>query len=237
MLPELRQHLFIGKKMSIEILKEDDSVIICVKPAGILSTDEPGGLPELVRETLKDPYADIKTVHRLDRVVSGLAVLARNSETASDLGKQIMEGSFEKEYIAVVYGRPESSQGTYTDLLLRDKKERKSYVVEKIDKGVQEAILDYKVLQEAGNMTLVRIRLQTGRTHQIRAQFSSRGMPIVGDKKYSTIEDGCNIALWSCRLAFRHPETGERIDARLAPGSVYPWNLFSEIEEKIRYEF
>lgn len=223
--------------MSIKIIKEDESVLICIKPAGVLSTDEPGGMPELVRETIGNPQADVRTVHRLDRVVSGLMVLARNGETASELGKQIMNGHFEKEYLAVVHGKPDENQGTYTDLLQRDKKERKSYVVKKMAKGVQEAVLEYRVLQCCRDMALLRIRLKTGRTHQIRAQFSSRNMPLVGDRKYSTLEDGCDIALWSYRLAFNHPETGERIDIRLQPDERYPWNLFDSIGERISDEF
>lgn len=208
----------------MEFLYTDSDILVCVKPAGVLSTDEPGGVPELAREALGDPAAQVRTVHRLDRVVSGLMVLARNAQAASELSRQIRDREFEKEYLAVVHGCPEEPKGRYTDLLLRNKPERKTYVVTEMAKGVQEAILDYQVLARKDGLTRVAIQLQTGRTHQIRAQFSSRGLPLVGDRKYSLLEDNCNIALWSHRLAFTHPATGERMDFSLEPPGIYPWD-------------
>ena len=105
----------------MEILYLDDDIIVCIKPPRVLSTDEPGGLPELIRQELRNPTADVRTVHRLDRVVSGLMVLARNSVSASELSRQIRENQFEKEYLAVVHGCPENQSGTLRDLLIRDK--------------------------------------------------------------------------------------------------------------------
>ena len=204
----------------------DNSIIVCVKPAGVLSTDEPGGVPPLAREALGDPNAEVRTVHRLDQVVGGAMVLARSKAAASALGQQVMSRRFEKEYLAVIHGAPEADAGTFTDLLWRSKPERKTYVVTEPGKDVQEAVLDYEVLGKTGALSLVRITLRTGRTHQIRCQFSSRGLPLVGDRKYSTLQDGCGIALWSYRLAFDHPDTGERIDLRLAPPAVWPWTAF-----------
>ena len=207
----------------MELIYHDEDVLVCVKPAGILSTDEPGGVPELARQALGDPKADVRTVHRLDAVVSGLMVLARNAAAASELSRQIREQSFGKEYLAVVHGRPECDTGTYVDLLLRDKRERKTYVVTEGAKGVQKAILDYQVMSSNGDLTRVAIQLRTGRTHQIRCQCSSRGLPLVGDRKYSLNEDGCNIALWSHKIAFDHPKTGKRMGFQLAPPEIYPW--------------
>ena len=209
----------------MELIYQDDDVLVCVKPAGVLSTDEPGGVPELARQALGDTNADVRTVHRLDAVVSGLMVLARNASAASELSRQIREQSFGKEYLAVVHGRPEEDAGTYVDLLLRDKRERNTYVVTEGAKGVQEAILDYQVLNSNGDLTRVAIQLRTGRTHQIRCQFSSRGLPLVGDRKYSLNEDGCNIALWSHKIAFEHPRTGKRMEFRLPPPQDYPWTV------------
>ena len=217
----------------MEIIYSDKSIIICIKPAGVLSTDEPGGMPELIRAELGNEHANVRSVHRLDRVVSGVMVFARCHRAASDLGKQVMDKSFSKEYLAVVHGVLPEKEGRMTDLLARNKAERKTYVVYEPGKDAQEAILDYKVLQENEGLSLVRIKLQTGRTHQIRAQFSSRGLPLVGDKKYSINEDECDIALWSFRLKFRHPESGEMIDIRKAPPEVYPWTLFKDIEGQI----
>ena len=204
----------------MEILYMDADVIVCIKPPRVLSTDEPGGLPDLIRQELGDPKADIRTVHRLDRTVSGLMVLARRSKAAAELSRQIREGEFHKEYLAVVHGTPEG--GTLKDLLLRNKAERKTYIVNEPGKDVQEAILHYQVLNSRDALSRVRIQLETGRTHQIRAQFSGRGMPLVGDRKYGLGED-CEVALWSYRLAFRHPYSGKPMEFILEPPQVYPW--------------
>lgn len=207
----------------MELIYQDNDIIVCIKPPKVLSTDEPGGLPELVRQALGDPKADVRTVHRLDRVVSGLMVLARNKASASELSRQIREDRFQKEYMAVVRGDPGQDRGTLRDLLQRNKQERKTYIVTEPGKDVQEAILHYQVLSRAEGLTRVRIQLVTGRTHQIRAQFSSRGMPLVGDRKYSTLEDDCQIALWSYRLGFQHPATGQTMRFEMEPPRVYPW--------------
>ncbi len=206
----------------MELIYQDSDIVVCVKPPRVLSTDEPGGVPELVRAALGDPKADIRTVHRLDRVVSGLMVLARNAAAASELSRQIRDGEFGKEYLAVVHGTPDG-RGTFRDLLLRNKQERKTYIVTEPAKGVQEAVLHYQTLACTNALSRVRIQLETGRTHQIRAQFSGRGWPLVGDRKYSLLEDDCEIALWSCHLTFTHPKSGNAMDFFLEPPRVYPW--------------
>ena len=208
----------------MELLYVDQDIVVCIKPARVLSTDEPGGLPDLVREALGDPGADIRTVHRLDRVVSGVMVLARNAKAASELSRQIREDLFEKEYLAVVHGCPQAPSGTLQDLLYRDKARRMTMVASEPAKGVQEAILDYQVVRQTASMAKVRIRLKTGRTHQIRVQFSSRGMPLVGERKYSTREDPCEIALWSHSIGFRHPGTGNWVTFSKEPPRSYPWS-------------
>ena len=205
----------------MEIIYQDQDIVVCVKPPRVLSTDEPGGMPELVRQALGTE--DVRTVHRLDRVVSGLMVLARNADAASQLSRQIREDQFQKEYLAVVHGAPDADAGELRDLLFRDKARKMTVVVAEPGKGVQEAILTYGVLGRTDAMSRVRIRLQTGRTHQIRVQFASRGLPLVGERKYSTLEDPCEIALWSYRLAFTHPKTGEPMEFILEPPAVYPW--------------
>ena len=210
----------------IELLYKDQDIVVCIKPAGVKSTDEPGGVPELVREALGDPNANVRTVHRLDQVVSGLMVLARNAKSASELSRQIRDGEFGKEYLAVVHGEMQEETGTMTDLLLRNKAERKTYVVAERAKDVQEAILDYVCLGCRNGLSKVHITLRTGRTHQIRCQFSSRGWPLVGDRKYSTLEDDCPIALWSYRLAFTHPWTKERVEFTHEPPKIEPWIQF-----------
>ena len=207
----------------MEILYQDRDILVCIKPARVLSTDEPGGLPELLREALGDLKADVRTVHRLDRVVSGVMVLARNAKAASELSRQIREDEFEKEYLAVVHGQPDSDAGTLTDLLYRDKARKMTMVATEPAKGVQEAVLDYQVLSGNEAYTKVKIQLHTGRTHQIRVQFASRGLPLVGERKYSTLEAPCEIALWSHRIAFTHPGTGKRVEFSQEPPEAWPW--------------
>ena len=209
----------------MEILYQDADILVCIKPARILSTDEPGGLPDLVREALGDPKADVRTVHRLDRVVSGVMVLARNAKAASELSRQIRDNEFSKEYLAVVHGVPEKKEGTLKDLLYRDKARRMTMVASEPGKGVQEAVLDYRVLSQTETMSRINIRLHTGRTHQIRVQFSSREMPLVGERKYCTLEDPCEIALWSHKIGFTHPGTGEKMVFAKEPPSEYPWTV------------
>lgn len=207
----------------MELLYVDDDIVVCIKPARVLSTDEPGGLPELVRQALGNEKADIRTVHRLDRVVSGVMVLARNAGAASELSRQIREDEFDKEYQAVLHGCPQDKEGTLKDLLWRDKARKMTMVAKEPGKGVQEAVLDYQVLGQNGSLSRVAIRLHTGRTHQIRVQFASRGMPLVGERKYAVQEDPYEIALWSHKIGFTHPGTGKRMVFSQEPPEAYPW--------------
>ena len=211
------------------IVYQDGAILVCLKPAGVLSTDEPGGLPELLRRELGDERADVRTVHRLDRVVGGLMVLARSPESASELSRQIREERFEKEYLAVVHGDPGES-GRWRDLMFRDKARKMSFVTEIPGKGVQEAILRYKRLGQSGDRSLIRVRLETGRTHQIRCQFAAHGFPLAGERKYSTREDPWPLALWSCRLAFVHPESGKRMEFAHFPPETEPWLFFNNLK-------
>lgn len=207
----------------MELLYVDDAIVVCVKPSGVKSTDEPGGVPELVREALHDLKAQIRTVHRLDQVVSGLMVLARTEKAASELSRQIREQEFGKEYLAVIHGCPDELEGTLQDLLYRDKARRMTFVADTPARGVQEASLEYRVLSQNVEMSRVAIRLHTGRTHQIRVQFASRGHALVGERKYSILNDDCNIALWSHKLELKHPVTGKRMTFAKEPPMVYPW--------------
>lgn len=210
----------------VEVLYQDQDILVCVKPPRVLSTDEPGGLPELLRQFLGDPKADVRTVHRLDRVVSGLMVLARNPAAASELSRQIREGIFQKTYYAVVHGIPKDNEGTLEDLLGRDKTRRMTFVATEPGKDIQKASLSYRVLSSVEGLSKVEVRLHTGRTHQIRVQFASRGMPLVGERKYSTLDDPCEIALYSQQLGFNHPGTGEWLEFRHDPPEGFPWDLF-----------
>lgn len=210
----------------MNIIYYDNNIIVCIKPAGVISTDEEGGMPQLLREALGDENADIRTVHRLDQVVSGLMVYAQSNAAASELSRQIRCGEFHKSYLAVVHGVPEERKGRFEDILLRSKEKRKTFVINKPARGAQNAILDYELLGSNGERSLVAIELITGRTHQIRAQFSHRRLPLLGDRKYGAGEDNCRIALWSYSLSFLNPETGKRMNFRVKPPREYPWSDF-----------
>ena len=210
----------------MDILYKDDDIIVCIKPPRVLSTDEPGGLPELIRQALGDPQADVRTVHRLDRVVSGVMVLARNKAAASELSRQIREDLFTKEYLAVVHGAPELPAGEYRDLLGRDKARKMTDVATELGKDVREAVLRYTRLESVDGMSQVRIRLLTGRTHQIRVQFASREMPLLGERKYAVLEDDCEIALWSHKVGFMHTGTGKWVEFSQEPPKAFPWDCF-----------
>ena len=210
----------------MNIIYYDNNIIVCIKPAGVISTAEEGGMPQLLREALGDENADIRAVHRLDQVVSGLMVYAQSNAAASELSRQIRCGEFHKSYLAVVHGVPEERKGRFEDILLRSKEKRKTFVINKPARGAQNAILDYELLGSNGERSLVAIELITGRTHQIRAQFSHRRLPLLGDRKYGAGEDDCRIALWSYSLSFLNPEPGKRMNFRVKPPREYPWSDF-----------
>ena len=239
--------------MATDILYNDKSIVVCVKPAGVVSEEAPGGMPELLRKELKRNAAvpQIFPVHRLDKGVGGVMVYALTKDAAASLTRQMTESApaetqalpgpalagasagktFTKEYFAVTEGVPEPVSGRMEDLLFHDREKNRTYVVKRPRKGVKEAALEYETLSSAGGdpetgvFSLVRIRLLTGRTHQIRAQFSSRKLPLCGDRRYGAKTAG-DIALWSHRLTFRHPETGEELTFRAGPPKDGPWAAF-----------
>ena len=139
----------------------------------------------------------------------------------------VAEHRITKEYLAVLRGHPETEEATLKDLLFRDATHNKSFVVQRMRKGVREASLSYRALGHTDALTLVRVQLHTGRTHQIRVQFSSRQLPLLGDIRYGSKDPNCTAALWSFRLAFIHPVTKKSVDIVLPPPAQYPWNLFS----------
>lgn len=214
----------------LNILYEDRSLLLCVKPVGVLSEDSENGasMPRLLRQhyaALHQPDY-IATVHRLDKITGGLMLFSRQKAVTGRLITAVAEHRVEKEYLAVLRGHPTEKEAELTDLLFRDAAKNKSYVVKRMRKGVREAKLSYRVLAETGELALVRVRLYTGRTHQIRVQFSSRGLPLLGDIRYGSKDANCSAALWSYRLALTHPVTGESIDITQPPPKQYPWDLF-----------
>lgn len=208
-----------------EILYADAAVAVVVKPAGVLSQgDAEDAMPALLQKRLGGA---IFPVHRLDQPTGGVMVYARTQDAAAKLSAQMQSEAFGKEYLAVLDGTPEPAEGELHDLLFFDRQKGKSYAVRRKRAGVKDARLAYRVLAQAEGLTLVRIRLYTGRTHQIRVQFSSRGWPLTGDGKYGSRNNRCAPALWSAELHFAHPVTGETLLFRSQPPEAYPWTLFS----------
>ena len=217
----------------LTILYEDAHLVICLKPPGVLSEDSEKGrcMPALLREHYraqgKNDY--IATVHRLDKIVGGVMVFSRGRQVTGMLTAAIARHEITREYLAVLRGHPEKAEDTLTDLLFRDAAHNKSYVVKRMRKGVREARLSYREIARTDALSLVRIQLHTGRTHQIRVQFASRGLPLLGDIRYGSRDERCTAALWSYRLALRHPVTGKTVDVSALPPEGYPWQLFGEI--------
>ena len=208
-----------------EILYADAAVAVVVKPAGVLSQgDAEDAMPVLLQKQLGGA---IFPVHRLDQPTGGVMVYARTHDAAAKLSAQMQSEAFGKEYLAVLDGTPEPAEGELHDLLFFDPQKGKSYAVRRKRAGVKDARLTYRVLAQAEGLTLVRVRLYTGRTHQIRVQFSSRGWPLTGDGKYGSRNNRCAPALWSAELHFAHPVTGETLIFRSQPPEAYPWTLFS----------
>ena len=178
----------------MEILYEDADIAVVEKPVGM---DSEKDVPKALGEQLGGSFLP---VHRLDQNVGGVMVYARNAKTAAELSRQIQNGSFQNEYVAMVHGEPEEA-GDWTDLLFKDSRKNKVFVVARERSGVKKARLTYCRLT-GGERSLVRIRLYTGRSHQIRVQFSSRGYPLVGDHKYGSRAKETAPVLYSCCLEF-----------------------------------
>lgn len=205
----------------INILYRDEYLVAAYKPYGVLSESDAHkpNMPALLREELG--CEDIYTVHRLDRTTQGLMVYALTTEAAKRLSESVQRGKMEKIYLAVIEGTPETPAGELFDLLYFDRGKNKSYVVKRERKGVKEARLHYETLQTAEHngkpLSLLKIRLMTGRTHQIRVQFASRKMPLVGDRRYGSTVESDNILLCSAELRFTHPFSGEELHFSYLP--------------------
>ena len=178
----------------MDILYSDRDLAVCIKPVGLDSEAE---VPAAIKETLG---GEVFPIHRLDKNVGGVMVYARTKQAAAALSKAVQEGTMMKEYVAMVHGMPPES-GDWEDLLWKDSKKNKVFVVNRQRGGVKKARLEFKRLS-AGDHSLVRIRLHTGRSHQIRVQFSSRGFPLVGDHKYGSRDEQTAPMLFSCCISF-----------------------------------
>lgn len=223
----------------MKILHEDRDIIVCEKPAGVASQNERGWRADMVSLLLAyekekgagNPY--IGVVHRLDKVVGGVMVYAKNKTSAAVLSRQIADHQVKKKYYAVVCGRPEKSEGTWEDYLLRDGRNNVSKVVPKGTKDSKKAILTYRVLESVVKenlsgqeewYTLVEVELLTGRHHQIRVQFASRNLPLAGDRKYnpnlSTVMGRKGLLLYSYYLEFNHPSEKKKVEFQSIPSQA-----------------
>ena len=222
----------------MKILYEDKYLLVCEKPVGVESQKSSKGGEDMLSllekyraEKGEDGY--IGLVHRLDTATGGAMIYSKRADMTGKLSALAQSEEYKKTYLAVVHGEPCDSAGEMRDLLFHDKMKNKSYVTDKKRAGVKEAILNYHVLatveRDDGNkISLVEVELITGRTHQIRVQFASRKMPLVGDGKYGSRDNKATMALWSHKVEFTHPLTKKNITAESNPPKGYPWNLFDK---------
>ena len=218
--------------MSVQILYEDAHLILCKKPAGMPSQPDPSGQADLLSALLTQTGEEIGLVHRLDTPTGGVMVFGRHPSATAKLGALVQDHTvFQKEYLAVLPSPPSPLSGEMCDYLFHDKRQNKSFVVDGDRKGCKHARLAYKTIHTLDDgRTLVLVRLMTGRTHQIRVQFASRGLPLLGDGKYGSRVKCPYIALWAYKLTLPHPMTGKVIGkAALPPADIEPWQSFASI--------
>jgi 23S rRNA pseudouridine1911/1915/1917 synthase len=225
----------------IEILYEDNHIIVAVKPPGILSQEDKTGDPDmltLLKKYLVDKYnkpgdAYLGLVHRLDRGVGGVMVFAKTSKAASRLSETIRKNEMEKRYLAVLEGVLQSPKGILRSYLVKDEKTNKTIWTNGDAENAKEAILEYEQCRTVSTRSLVKIKLHTGRPHQIRVQFAQIGCPVCGDVKYGKRTKGLSrLALWSYSLAFVHPVKKEKMVFEKNPPREWPWTEFSILTDK-----
>lgn len=227
-----------GISMELTVLYEDKDVVVFIKPYGIASEGKSPNITELLQKHWQKEDAYVGIVHRLDMTTAGVMVAAKNKQAAAELSKQITDGNFHKTYLAAVEGEP-AERGEWTDYLFKDSRKNKVYPVKSARKGAKEAKLAYRVLDcvrtEKGARSLVQVELFTGRTHQIRVQFASRGYPLMGDGKYGSKDNRTKCALWSEKIQFKHWRTKENVVFSCEPEG-YPWELFAEVKKETKNE-
>ena len=222
---------------NLTVLYEDNQIIVVVKPQNVPTQADSSGdkdLLTMIKEYVKEKYDKpgevyIGLVHRLDRPTGGVMVFARTSKAAARLQEQMKTGLFEKKYLAVTVGVPRDRQGRLSQYLVKDEKNNMVRVVPAAVEGAKKAEPEYKVLEFAGSVALVDIRLITGRTHQARVQMQSLGTPIFGDAKYGgdKLAKGHNLALWAYELRFYHPVNKNPFVFKVFPPTdEVPWNVF-----------
>lgn len=226
----------------MKIIHQTAEYVVVCKAAG---EDSEHDLPEMLAEQNGDRATDYYVVHRLDQAVAGLLVLARNRVTAAELSRQLTENRLRKTYLCVVPGVPASASGEMQDLLYKDKMKKKMFPVKRKRAGVKEASLRYHVLEtklmnttvtsskqedtaavSASQLTLVEVELQTGRFHQIRCQFATRKLPLVGGGKYGSRVRSPHLALFCRQLSFYDAKEKKECSFTAAPPAEFPWEIF-----------
>lgn len=219
----------------INIIYEDNHLLVVVKPQNIPCCEditEDADLLSLMKKYLKEKYDKkgevyLGLVHRLDRPTGGVMVFAKTSKCAERLAEEMKNGEIEKRYVTVVHGTPRERQGELVHYLLKDTVKNIVYTVPMATEGAKMAALQYKVLETKDDLSLLQIRLLTGRSHQIRVQMTTIGHPLYGDQKYGGNTELCNLALWACELKLIHPTTKEHLVFRVYPPvTEAPWDKF-----------
>lgn len=222
--------------MNIPILYEDNHLLVVEKPVNIPVQEDNSGdkdLLNILKEDIKIRFQKpgnvyLGLVHRLDRPVGGVMVFAKTSKAASRLSDVIRKDQLDRKYLAVVRGVPKKKKATLEHYLYKDTKKNKVYAVSADHKEAKKAVLDYEVISSEEGLSLLSVRLHTGRSHQIRVQLSTAGFPLYGDQKYGqhVNRTGQQIALWANLLEFPHPTTKELVRVQSDPKNEYPWNLW-----------
>ncbi len=218
----------------LNVIYEDNHIIVVEKPCNVPSQADKTGdedMLTLIKAYIKEKYNKpgdvfLGLVHRLDRPVGGIMVFAKTSKAASRLSESIRKNEFKKRYLAVVNGKFECAKGSFENYLFKDEALNKSKVVGKEKRGAKLARLNYEVIEEGKESSLVKIDLETGRHHQIRVQFSYAGHPLVGDQKYGKSSPGVQIALWAYELEFKHPTRDEIMKFNVYPKKIGPWKEY-----------
>lgn len=224
----------------LNVIYEDNHIIVVEKPVNIPSQGDKTGdidMLTIIKSYIKEKYNKpgevyLGLVHRLDRPTGGVMVFARTSKAAARLSEAIRDKKFHKKYLAIVDGKMEKDKGCMRDFLLKNEKTNTSKVVKEGTKNSKEAVLDYEVVKynEEINMSVVKVDLHTGRHHQIRVQFASRGHSLSGDQKYGTRGRGKQLALWAYSLSFSHPTTKEELTFEVYPEIIGSWKILENSE-------
>lgn len=222
----------------LNVIYEDNHIIVVEKPVNIPSQGDKTGdidMLSIIKDYLIKKYnkpgdAYVGLVHRLDRPTGGIMVFAKTSKAASRLSEQVRDKRFEKSYLAIVDGKMEETKGHFEDFLYKTEKTNTSRIAKPNEKNAKQAILDYEVLKynDEINLSVVKIKLHTGRHHQIRVQFASRNHSLYGDQKYGTRGKGKQLCLWAYSISFEHPISKERLEFKCEPGHIGSWKILDD---------